>query len=155
MPGKKVAPVSSVRNRAREDYDAVVASAQLGDIKMIRLKFDIKPKFFQVMVLENPEPVPSSQFDHRFENLSYNPDEGFLGGQIFWSARMMQGRSKLFSIDALYVITYEEVARVEEVHAFAFLKRVGRFATYPYYRALVSRLSAESGLNLPPLPVLK
>jgi hypothetical protein len=156
VPGKKVAHAASAeKERARDEYNAVVASAQLGDIKMIRLKFDIKPKFFQVIVQDDPTPTPSSQFDSKFENLSYNPDDGFLGAQIFWSARMMQGRSKLFSIDALYVITYEDVAKVGEEHAFAFIKRVGKFATYPYYRALVSRISAESGLNLPPLPVLK
>lgn len=144
------------RQLAKAEYDRVVESAELRDIKLIRLNFDVRPKFFEVMSSDvPPEPVPTSSFDNKFENLSYDAQEGVLGAQILWSAQMKQSRIKLLAIEAHYIIVYENVAVVEERHALAFLKRVGRFATYPYYRALVSRLSAESGVNLPVLPILK
>lgn len=35
-----------------------------------------------------------------------------------------------------------------------FLKRTGRFAAYPYFRGLFASLTQQSGLMLPPLPVI-
>jgi preprotein translocase subunit SecB len=137
-------------------YDAVVSGAELQDIKMVGLKFQINPKFFaDIGTDERGEPNVTPSFGATFATASYDPDDGYLGGQINWSATVKKGRSKAVSIEAVYFIIYAGVPEVEEEHALAFLRRVGRFATYPYFRALVSRLSSESGLNLPILPVLK
>jgi hypothetical protein len=139
-------------------YDAVVAKAELREIKLIGLNFNIKPKFFAEADLESSDKKAgslNSTFESTFPTAFYDSKDSYLGGQINWSAVVKKGRSKIVSIEAVYLILYSGVPEVEEEHALAFLRRVGRFATYPYFRALVSRLSSESGLDLPILPVLK
>lgn len=137
-------------------YDAVVAGSELRDIKMVGLKFKINPKFFSETDFTDEEASTVTPiFGSTYTTAFYDSKDGLLGGQISWSASVKKGRSKIVSIEAVYIILYGGVPEVEEEHALAFLRRVGRFATYPYFRALVSRLSSESGLNLPILPVLK
>jgi preprotein translocase subunit SecB len=85
----------------------------------------------------------------------YSAEKGILAGDFKWHVDVRKGKQKLVSVTATYSIIYRNVPRVEEEHAQAFLSRVGRFATYPYFRALVARLSAEANANLPILPVLR
>ncbi len=64
---------------------------------------------------------------------------------------------RVFKLDALCCpkckgITLMEVTSDEAV--LVFVERVGKFATYPYFRAHCSQLSWESGADLPILPVI-
>ena len=61
----------------------------------------------------------------------------------------------LFCVNARYMIVYKTSRNVEKEYAIAFLKNVGRFATFPYFRSLASHYSSASAADFPILPVLK
>jgi hypothetical protein len=86
---------------------------------------------------------------------SYVKEEGVMFGELSWSAYSKRGRKKALSIKADYLVVYSSATDLEEVYVEAFLGNVGKFATFPYFRALVATYSAASSADLPILPVLK
>ena len=65
-----------------------------------------------------------------------------------------EGRRKPVTLRATYYATYALSKPCEETPALAYLRRVGRYSCYPYFRALFGILTEQGGLQLPPLPVL-
>ncbi len=78
-----------------------------------------------------------------------------LAGKFKWDVTIKKGRKKLLVIEAVYLVVYQNVPTVPEEPALAFLQKVGKFATYPYFRALVATLAAYARADIPILPVLK
>lgn len=137
-------------------YNSVVADAELRDITLIFTTFVIKPDYYK-LALEDEDTASKvkRELDSNFSAFTYDAERRLLGGQFDWSVEATFGRRKLLNARASFIVSYENVPDVDGVHMEAFIKRVGRFATYPYFRSLVSQFSWESKAELPPLPVLK
>lgn len=138
-------------------YNAVVADAVLADLRLTESRFKIQKSFYALRGREREirKPLTKREFDSELVAPIYSADKGILAGEFKWTVDVRKGKQKLVFIAATYFILYRNVPKVEEEHAKAFLARVGRFATYPYFRALVARLSAEANADLPILPVLR
>lgn len=136
---------------AKRAYNQVVEHAQLSSIQLISNSFFVKPGYFSTTNLKSRR----NSFNHTFVDVHYNSELKILGGQINWMVEVKQSRTKLLSVDSTYLVAYVNVPDVGDAHSHAFFTRVGKFATFPYFRALVSRLVAEADADLPILPVLK
>lgn len=143
------------REAAIAAYNEVVANAELADISLISLNFFVKPEYYSAMSGDAEGRKVKLEFGDNFGAFFYKEDAAMLGGQFEWSIDANFGRKKLLNIKAEFLIAYRNVPNVGQSHMEAFVKRVGKFATYPYFRALVSQISWGSRVDLPVLPVLK
>jgi hypothetical protein len=136
------------------DYDVyakVSTAAQLRDIKLLESAYSIKPEVFEVTEdLENM----NHGFSGECTQLFFDEEAGLALGHYRWSAEVKSGRKKVLKLQADYLVAYTGLTDCDEGHVRFFFEKVGRFATYPYFRALFSHQSSESGLMLPPLPTL-
>ncbi|SDG49515.1 hypothetical protein [Pelagibacterium luteolum] len=142
---------TSKKAEAVEAYNRVVENAELESIRLVSSNFVVKPEYFLNFSPGNWK----NSFNSNFVDTFFDRNENLLGAQIEWTVSVKRGNKNLLSTKAIYLIAYSNVPEVEEEHCMAFVRRVGRFSTYPYFRALVSRYSAESNAELPILPVLK
>lgn len=146
---------SDEKKAALAAYNSVVEAAELDDITLIFTNFVIKPDYYKVALAQETAHKVKRELDSDFSAFSYDAERKFLGGKFDWTIDAAFARKKLLSVRASFIVSYENVPDVEQRHMEAFIRRVGRFATYPYFRTLVSQFSWESKAELPPLPVLK
>jgi hypothetical protein len=99
--------------------------------------------------------LTSRSFGDNLSDPIYSAEHHLLAGQFNWEIIVRKGRKKLLTINATYLVSYDNVPDVSEEAAVAFLRKVGRFAAYPYFRALVARLTSDARTDLPILPMLK
>lgn len=141
---------------ALEAYNSVVEHAQLLDIRLTDFKFSVKPRYYEAIEEENAGEVSLTRtFDHDVTDIGFDPEIGALGGRFNWTLRVLRGKTKLVSVEGSFFVAYSDVPNVERQHAEAYLRKVGRFATYPYFRSVVAQMSWESSASLPVMPVLK
>lgn len=139
-----------------EIYNDLVAKAEIGDIRLVEMKYSVKPEYFGALHRErNDELQLTRSFEGVLTDVRYDENTKTLGGQFDWTTKVISGRKKLLQCEAKYFVIYERVPPTDIVVAEKYLLRVGRFATYPYFRSLVSQLSWESQADLPIMPVLK
>ena len=134
-----------------DKYLVVSNAAHLRDIKLLESTYSIKPEVFEVM--EGLEKMKHG-FSGECAQLYFKEALGLAVGHYRWMAEVKVGRKKVLKLQANYLVSYTDLAGCDEGHVKFFFEKVGRFATYPYFRALFSYQSAESGLMLPPLPTL-
>ena len=145
---------SSVTSRFDLDkYNAVIEVAELGEVALASCNFDLKVAYFRAKNKEEDGVKYTYQCD--VSDLHFLEEHGVVGATFSWSLRAREGRKVLAKIDTSYICYYTRLQDCEEASAKAFLGRVGRFTTYPYFRALVSQMSWASGAQFPILPVLK
>ena len=135
-----------------EDYNAVTQSARLATISLLDCKFVVKPGFFKDR--EEGEPRHKFVYGHELEEPRYVPKRGLATGQFTWKVEVRVSRKKVLNLVATYLIVYENLEDMNAGAVSAFVERVGRYATYPYFRSLASQLSWESGAQLPVMPVI-
>lgn len=150
MSAKQLSPE---REAALAAYNEIVEKAELVSITLVATNFLAKPEYYKA--LSDDDEKLRRGYGSTFSGFSYDGTSQALSGQFEWGIEATLGRKKLLHVKATYFIVYEDVPDVGNEHAEAFIKRVGKFATYPYFRALVSQISAESRANLPIMPVLK
>ncbi|SPH19501.1 hypothetical protein ASD8599_00226 [Ascidiaceihabitans donghaensis] len=136
------------------DYDGyaeVSKAARLFEIKLIDSKYLIKPEIsFAIEDLSKMTHGFSGDSDH----FTFDAKQGLAMGHYRWTAEIKYGRKKALRLVANYLIGYSDLANFDEANVRHYFDKVGRFATYPYFRALFSHHTSESGLALPPLPTL-
>lgn len=139
------------------EYNALVRECELSDIRLVNLKFDTKPAYFSAIRAEtegNGQLVRA--FDGQMSDIFYDEETQTLGGQFDWSTEVRSGKKKLLKVEARYLVVYGNVPDVAAAETRErYIQRVGKFATYPYYRSLVSQISWGSKTDLPIMPVLK
>lgn len=147
----------SDKETALANYNKVVAASELSDIKLMETKFSVEMEFYAVRDEEKTGKrlLTKRSFNNSITNPIYSSDIGILAGKFNWDVTVRKGRKRLLTLNATYLIVYHKVPEVPQDAAFAFLTRVGRFATYPYFRALVASLTSYARADLPILPVLK
>ena len=146
----------SLSDKARLNYSKVVESAELTDIALISSHFQIDEEYYTALGNAAEE---SEQLDffcqYRLSRVSYNKKNKILFGQFNWKTSAKKKDTSLLEVDATYTIYYKCNKRVTQEAAKQFVSRVGRFATFPYFRSLVGFYSSASNAQLPVLPVLK
>lgn len=140
-----------------ERYNAIVDTAELGDIFLQTCVFDIQPEYFLARSLgkSGEGPKPKFRIYSSTEGVTFVSADGVVGANFIWQVKTKVGRKQLLKLRCVYVCYYSGLEGQDEEAAIAFLKRVGRFATYSYFRSYVSQISWASGADLPMLPVLR
>ena len=154
MNAKDNSPAES--KLARLEYNRVVKSVSLHDIRLLSSSFDLEAAYFEI--LESAKTNDESLeliFASELSLVSYEEDSRVLIGQFDWNAKAEKEENQILNIRATYLIIYDSEEELDEEAARRFVARVGRFATFPYFRTLVGFYSTASSTGLPILPVLK
>lgn len=141
--------VSAATKPDPEKYNRVVSHATISDIRLVGSKFDLKPE-----AVEANDRVWSFNLSDQLDDWTCDNEKGRLTGLYSYTASCVEGRRKLITVTGRYLSTYKMSDLCDERAAHQFLARVGRFAAYPYFRAMFASLTQQSGVMLPPLPVI-
>jgi hypothetical protein len=131
------------------EYNRLVAHAKVQAIRLIGSRYDIKPVAFSASREGWDYNVTNQLLDWHCDN-----DALLLRGTWAYTATCMQGRRKLLTVTAKYLVTYRLNAECDPEAGRQFLERVGRFAAYPYFRGTFAMLTQQSGIMLHPLPII-
>lgn len=133
-----------------DEYNDMVAQAELIDIKLIKSDFNVEPGFFALEDEENALRY-SCELDVSLDGENTSTLMGFYACE----AGVKHSRKWLLKVKATYLVVYYVNGSATEAAKSAFLERVGRFACFPYFRGHVAHLATSAGAELAPLPVLK
>lgn len=144
------------KDKDRLEYSRVVKSAQLREILLLGSSFDVDRSFMEGLEPENDDGI-SLDFTYGTDvpGVKYDSEKGVLVGQFDWYARAEKDDHKAIGIRGLYAIIYDCDVDLDEEACEQFVLRVGKFATFPYFRQLVGFYGNAASLELPILPVLK
>jgi hypothetical protein len=143
------AEAEALKRERLENYNKVVAAAELGAIQLVKLDFDVSPEYF----VESDE----NQLGYVItpESSEYDPDAGIAVCAIEFQVNAMRGEAPVLQCNATYTIMYS-ISETCDVHAVkAFIERVGVFSCYPYFRGVFANLDWAANTRLPPLPIHK
>lgn len=143
------AMASTVAKMDPAQYNRVVSHATIRDIRLIGTKFDLKPE-----AVEMTDRTWSFSLSDQLDDWTCDNQKGTLTGVYTYTATCMEGRRKLLSVTGRYLSTYKLSDLCDEEAGRQFLERVGRFAAYSYFRSMFATLTQQSGIMLPPLPVI-
>jgi hypothetical protein len=132
-----------------EKYNRLVAHAKVQAIRLIGTRYDIKPT-----ALSASRDRWDYKISHRLVDWHCDNDSLLLRGTWEYTASCVEGRRKLLTVVATYLVTYRLNAVCDEEAGRQFLERVGRFAAYPYFRGTFALLTQQSGIMLHPLPII-
>lgn len=132
-----------------EQYNRLVAHATLRDIRLIGSKFDVQPD-----AIETIQQKWRFRVSHELDDWSCDNDRGALSGSYVYTASCVLGRRKLLTVVGRYLSTYRLSDVCDEEAGRQFLERIGRFSAYPYFRSMFATLTQQSGIMLPPLPII-
>lgn len=137
-----------------KEYNSVVESAKLFTITLVDASFKAGATLALRMKTEGDTKFRPS-FDGSLVGFDYSVEHGILQAFFEWNLFVIEKRSRELKGKATFCVVYVDVAEVSPSPAFAFVKRVGRYTTYPYFRQLTSNFLSLANIELPPLPVLK
>jgi len=155
-PIRKLTSREKVSLRGPATYSEVVHEARLRDILLVQSQFFVVPEF-------HAEKDAKLSFKWDIGEPSFDPKAGVVSSMFQWvlEARSPAAgeddhteRPPLLTLSCHYFIVYDNLEDCDGEAAKAFVRRVGTFATYPYFRAFASQLAWASGTNFPPLPIL-
>lgn len=132
-----------------ETYRDVTIAARLRDIRLISCDYSIKPEVFEAL-----EDLEKMGFFGGPSGFHFDGETGVMIGHYQWTAEIKLGRKKVLKLASEYLIAYTGLSGFEEDYVRFYFEKVGRFATYPYFRSNFSHHSSASGIMLPPLPSL-
>jgi hypothetical protein len=133
-------------------YVEVARKARLREMGLVESSFKLRPDCFPDLV-SRPDEL-SHGFGGDAEQLTFDPDDGILFGVYSWNAEIKKGNKKALRLACKYVIIYNNLVDQPEEYARLYLEKVGKFASYPYFRSLFAIHTSAAGLALPPLPAL-
>ena len=137
---------------ASEAYNQVARAAKLQAIMLTSSKFLLRPEFLASGGAKGGQ--TNLSYGSTVHNISFNKEEGAASCDWKWSVTGTNKRKRTLSVEAVYIVIYDNLGGCEPEAVERFLRRVARFASYPYFRAHVSQISWESGANLPILPTI-
>lgn len=149
VPAPKKAPAKLFNSKIDADaYNHVATLAKLVGIQMVSSKFDVTPTFFaknDKVKLDLCHDILSAEFFEKDRNVA-----GIFRYEIVGKV----SRKHVLTVRSDYMALYEVPEDSAENESKAFCARVGLFAAYTYFRALVSHYCSDGNLDLPVLPVL-
>ena len=130
--------------------------AELAGLNLVNCMFTVSPDYYRT------DPVDLRHgFGCSIENRQFHPKTGQAVAVFVWSLNVADKTARktnappLASMVVAYLAVFDGMKNVHPTAAQSFVDRVGMFASYPYFRSLVSQLSWSSGVELPVLPLLK
>ncbi len=132
-------------------YEQVSKAARLREVKLVSSSYHVKPQAFAVS--EDDDKV-KKKFMGKVVQFHLDADAGIAWGRLEWLAEVKISRQTVIKLVAEYLLVYSEVDGCDPEHTSYYFKKVGRFATYPYFRALFSHHIGETGIAMAPLPTL-
>ncbi|WP_413719218.1 hypothetical protein [Silicimonas sp. MF1-12-2] len=130
-------------------YAEITIAARLRDIRLISSEYSIKPEVYEAL-----EDLENMGFFGEPSGYHFDIEAGVMIGHYQWTAEVKLGRKKVLKFTSEYLIAYSGLAGFDEDYVRFFFQKVGRFATYPYFRSDFSHHISSSGIMLPPLPSL-
>jgi hypothetical protein len=130
------------------EYNRVVGCAQLLGVQVAKVRMDVDSLYY------DPSADNKLNFSRSERGAVYEPERRLIAGNFYFEVSAKQARKRVLHASAEYFVIYELNAEVNEAAARTFCNRVGMFAAYPYFRALVAHLTWEANAKLPPLPVI-
>lgn len=131
------------------EYNRLVAHAKVQAIRLVNSRYDIKPA-----ALSGSREDWVYNVSNRLLDWHCDDDALILSGTWEYTATCVDGRRKLLTVTAKYLVTYRLSAECDADAGRQFLERVGRFAAYPYFRSTFAILTQQSGIVLHPLPII-
>lgn len=141
---------SPTRRSSAEEYSDAVGAAEMVSIRLIKSDFVVEPEG-----LGHDKSAWKRAYDCQVKNVSFDRTRRLLTGIVSADATCKLGRKRLISLKSSYLLVYSVEGEPTEAAAEIFVKRVGAFAAYPYFRAHFSDACSQAGITLPPLPILK
>lgn len=130
-------------------YNRLVAHATVQGIRLIGTRFDVSPKALS---------SDRSKWSYRLHDelvASHCDEEALqLRGEYIYEATCISSRSRMVKVTGRYLATFGLSSACAADAGDSYLRNVGRFACYPYFRALFATLTDQCGLLLPPLPII-
>ena len=134
-------------------YNQVVACAELSNIQLIHINFDVQPRYF----FEEPDEEDQANLGYEIsvDETHYEPGEGMAACMMSFDVSAGDSQGAALQCKAKYAVSYRlgEVCNEQAVETF--LRRVGVFACYPYFRGLFAQIDWAANTHLPPLPIHK
>lgn len=134
---------------AVKNYNYVVKCASLEHIRLLDVSFEVQPEFF------GGEGKPSLSYDVSNEQSFFDAEKGSAFAVVAIDVSGRRSRHKVLACKAKYVVGYSGLSGCDEEAVNVFLRRVGPFSAYPYFRSLFANLDWSAGTQLPPLPIHK
>lgn len=145
-----VTAVVMQRAQSATEYNAVVDSAVLLEVRLIHSAFELQPSYD-----ESARDQRDLGFGGELREFKLDEKTGVARGYFSWWIEGTVAKKPVVTLSTAYVIAYAGLAGRDKDAVRRFIDRVGRFAVFPYFRALASQFSWAADLNLPPLPILK
>jgi hypothetical protein len=141
-----------------EHYNKVVGAAGLEEILLVGANFSVKPDYFESREQgKEGKRKPSIEYVYgcTISDASFDADTGTAGATFNWELVARRGKKNLLKLHCSYLVYYSGLKKMEKEVVLYFVSKVGRFTSYPYFRAMASQFSWASGTNLPLLPVIR
>ncbi len=150
---KPDAPLSFGSSRfEHEIYSNVALKARLLDIRLVKSTYDVRIELFDAA--DDSFSHFRNEFTSDCSDIVIEQGSGRVGGLYTWTAEIKSGRTKALKLFGRYFTIYGNLDGCNEEYMGLYFRKIARFATYPYFRALFSMQTGNSGLLLPPLPSL-
>ena len=135
---------------SEEAYSDAVDAAQLREICLVESAFKAEAEAFGA-----PEANWSMAYGCEVVDAFFDGEASLLTGWVEAHATCKRGRKRILTTKVRYLLVYDLEGDPEEGAALKFVRHVGAFAVYPYFRAHFAELGSQAGLRMPPLPVMK
>lgn len=133
-------------------YYLVTKSAALRDVCLVDSVFSARVEEVRLAQI-NDDPLNNS-FGEEPPDISFDQESGIAIGKFKWTVEICRKREKLLRLKAQFVVVYSGLEECEAQYVYLYVHKVGRFASYPYFRSHFATQAASAGVMLPPLPAL-
>lgn len=148
MAEKQSVSVDAKKGFSADEYNQVAMGAKLRLVSLVKSNFHVNPD-----CLSSQDDWKLS-YDHGEIACSYDSARGVVSAIFQYEVIAKHGRKTAMRAVAEYVVLYSVPNSSGSDAAEGFCHNVGRFAAYPYFRALVAQLTSGANLMLPPLPTI-
>lgn len=133
-----------------EDYQVAVDTAQIRSVRLIKSVFDIQPEGF------SPKREAWRQsYNCQVTRTYFDLSRKLLTGLVSAEAWCKVSRKKIISLKCDYLVAFDVGGNPTEEAAELFVKRLGAFSAFPYFRAHFAEVTSQAGIALPPLPIMR
>lgn len=131
-----------------EEFNNIAKSSVLKGIQLLSSKFDYS------LAAENADGKLKLNYGGHATACAYVPEEEAVSAIFEFKVEGKKGRKRVFHLVVEYGVSYSIASGLNPAAAEGYCKNVGRFAAYPYFRALAAHLFADADLRVPPLPAI-
>lgn len=145
------APPAKARKQrgGASQYNDFVGRTVLRSIRLIESRFEMKPEALGI-----PTSAWRNSLSQQPGDAFIDEESGIFNGFIRFEMIARHRRKRIVTALAQYMVSYQVTGACDQALADMFVERVGRIASYPYYRVLVATLVSQAGIVMQPLPMI-